>query len=69
MVPLPLEEYVPPGKDGFGARFIFLRELDGQPFITKDTGEVRSYAEYAKGPKTDRRFKVADMFYKGELEY
>ena len=22
-----LEEYVPPGKDGFGARFVFLREL------------------------------------------
>lgn len=37
--------------------------------LPKDTGEVRSYAEYAKGPKTDRRFKVADMFYKGELEY
>ena len=64
-----LEEYVPPGKDGFGARFIFLRELNGQPFITKDTGEVRFYAEYAKGPKIDRRFKVADMIYKGGLEY
>jgi hypothetical protein len=60
MVPLPLEEYVPPGKDGFGARFIFQRELNGQPFITKDTGEVRFYAEYAKGPKIDRRSKVAE---------
>jgi hypothetical protein len=64
-----LEEYVPPGKDGFGARFIFLRELDGQLFITKDTGEVRFYAQYSNGIKIDRRFKVADMLYDGELEY
>lgn len=64
-----LEEYVPPGKDGFGARFIFLRELDGQPFITKDTGGVRFYAQYTKGPKIDRRFKMADMIYQGGLEY
>ena len=60
---------MPPGKDGFGARFIFLRELDGQPFITKDTGEVRFYAQYSNGIKIDRRFKVADMLYDGELEY
>jgi len=64
-----LEEYVPPGKDGFGARFIFLRELDGKPFLTKDTGEVRFYAEYSNGIKVNRRFKIADMIYKGELEY
>ncbi len=64
-----LEEYVPPGKDGFGARFIFLRQLDGQPFITKDTGEVRFYSQYEKGPKIDRRFKIANMIYQGGLEY
>ena len=64
-----LEEYVPPGKDGFGARFIFLRELDGQPFITKDTVQVRFYAQYTNGPKIDRRFKVADMIYQGGLEF
>jgi len=64
-----LEEYVPPGKDGFGARFVFLRELDGQPFITKDSGDVRFYAQYANGIKIDRRFKIAEMIYKGDLEY
>ena len=64
-----LEEYVPPGKDGFGARFIFLRELEGKPFLTKDSGEVRFYAEYSNGIKVNRRFKIADMNYKGELEY
>jgi len=64
-----LEEYVPPSKDGFGARFIFLREMDGQPFITRDTGEVRFYMQFANGIKIDRRFKIADMIYQGELEY
>jgi len=64
-----LEEYLPPGKDGFGARFIFLREMNGQPFITTGAGEVRFYAQYANGIKIDRRFKVADMLYNGALEY
>jgi hypothetical protein len=64
-----LEEYVPPGKDGFGARFIFLRELNGQPFISKGTSEVRFHGEYPSGLKIDRRFKVADMTYQGGLEY
>ncbi len=64
-----LEEYVPPGKDGFGARFIFLRALDDQPFISKNTAEVRFYSQFSSSLKIDRRFKVADMIYKGELEY
>lgn len=64
-----LEEYVLPGKDGFGARFIFLREPGGQPFITKDTGTIRFYAQYPNGIKIDRRFKVADMIYQGVLEF
>jgi hypothetical protein len=53
-----LEEYVPPGKDGFGARFIFLREMGGQPFITRDTGEVRFYAEFAKGQRSTGALKL-----------
>jgi hypothetical protein len=64
-----LEEYIPPGKDGFGARFIFLRTMDEKPFIADNTGEVRFYSKFAKGPKIDRRFKVAEMMYNGALEY
>jgi hypothetical protein len=64
-----LEEYVPPGKDGFGARFIFLREPNGQPFINDKSGEVRFYAKYPDGIKIERRFKIADMMFQGELEY
>jgi hypothetical protein len=64
-----LEEYYPPGKDGFGARFIFLRVMDEKPFISDSTGEVRFYSKFSQGPKIDRRFKVSDMLYNGALEY
>src|SRR5262245_14987027 len=63
-----LEEYVPPGKDGFGARFIFLREVDGAPFIKDANGDLRFYAKFPNGIKVDRRFKLADMMYQGQLE-
>ena len=64
-----LEEYVPPGRDGFGARFIFLREMDGQPFITANIAQVRFHTQYPDGIKVDRPFKVADMMFDGKLEY
>ncbi|PYS71696.1 MAG: hypothetical protein DMF69_09555 [Acidobacteria bacterium] len=64
-----LEEYIPPGRDGFGARFIFLRMMDERPFIDDKTGEVRFVAKFEKGPQIDKRFKVSEMVYNGELEY
>jgi hypothetical protein len=67
-----LSEYVPPGKDGFGARFIFPRSLDGQPFLNPDSGEVRFYSQFAVGStglKLNMRFKISDMLYDGQLEY
>lgn len=65
-----LEEYIPPGKDGFGARFIFLRNPEDKPFLDASIREVRFYAEYPHSNiKVDRRFKLADMMYQGELEY
>lgn len=64
-----LEEYVPPGKDGFGARFIFLRNPGEKPFIEPNSGEIRFVAQFPNGPKIDRRFKVSEMMYNGELEY
>lgn len=96
-----LAEYVPPGKDLFGARFIFPRSVDGQPFITATDSSLRFHGEYENqntldsknntpgqtspgatrggnntiGPesqfrfKLDMKFKVADLFYNGEVEY
>jgi len=64
-----LQQYVPPGKDGFGGRFIFSRDVDGQPFINDKSGEIRFYVKFPDLDKIDRRFKVADMMYQGQLEY
>ncbi|MGH9882709.1 MAG: hypothetical protein ACRD6N_14835 [Pyrinomonadaceae bacterium] len=60
---------MPPGKDGFGARFIFLRFVNERPYIDQDTGEVRFVAEYGENLKINARFKTSEMIYKGELEY
>jgi hypothetical protein len=64
-----LEEYVPPGKDGFGARFIFLRRVDEQPFLATNTGEVRFATKFPSGLKVDRKFKLEKMLLNGEFEY
>lgn len=64
-----LEEYVPPGKDGFGARFIFPRFVDGRQFLDSESGEVRFYAEFAQALKLNMRFSVSQMMYKDKLEY
>lgn len=65
-------DYQAPGADGAGAKFVFARTLDGQPFLNAESGEVRFYSEFplAKPPiKIDMRFKVADMVFDGKLEY
>ena len=62
-----LEEYLPPGKDGFGARFIFPRAPEGKPFI--ENGEIHFFCQFSRSGKIDRRFKLANMIYEGELEY
>ena len=64
-----LEEYVPPGKDGFGARFIFLKNPDGKPFFDANSGEIHFVAQFPRLPKIERRFKIANLMYKGELEF
>ena len=64
-----LEEYVPPGKDGFGARFIFLRNPDGKPFFDASSGEIHFVAQFGRIPKIERRFKIANLMYQGGLEF
>lgn len=63
-----LENYQIPGTDNLGAKFTFKRMVDGNPFITPESGEVRFYSEIQK-LKLNMRFKVADMMYDGQLEY
>ena len=52
-----LEEYMPPGKDGFGARFIFPRITDERPFLTPEFTEVRFVSEFGTTVKLNMRFK------------
>jgi hypothetical protein len=40
-----IQEYVPPGPDGFGARFVFPRLVDGKEFVTSEVNEIRFVTE------------------------
>lgn len=64
-----LQEYQTPHSDGFGARFIFPRLVDGKPFITAEGDEVRFYSHLSDTYKLDQRFKIKNMVYDGKLEY
>lgn len=64
-----LEEYVPPGRDGFGARFIFPRMVDERPFLSPEIHDVRFVSEFGSAIKLNMRFKISDMMVDGKLEY
>jgi hypothetical protein len=64
-----LEQYAPPGRDGFGARFIFPRMVDERPFLSTDFNDVRFVAEFGTSRKLNMRFMVSDLMLDGKLEY
>lgn len=64
-----LADYRAPSADGMGAKFIFLRNVDGKPFLTPEFSSVRFYSEIGTKVKLDVRFKISDMQYNGQLEY
>ena len=64
-----IQEYQPPRNDGFGARFVFPRLVDGKPYITPDSGEVLFHSELPKLIDLNMRYKVKDMTFNGKLEY
>jgi hypothetical protein len=41
-----LQEYQPPRNDGFGARFVFPRVVDGKPFVTPESGELLFHSDF-----------------------
>ena len=61
-------DYKPPISDGLGAKFIFPRKVDGQPFLTDD-GDVRFFAEVNDKITVNTKYKLKDMVYEGKLEY
>jgi len=64
-----LKEFQTPRQDGLGARFIFPRLVDGNPFITPESEEIHFVSELDGTYRLDRRYKVKDMMYEGKLEY
>ena len=66
---LLLADYRPPGPDGMGAKFVFMRTLEGQPFLTPESDNVRFFAQLNEKMKLNVRYKVSDMMYDGKLEY
>ena len=64
-----LDQYTPPGSDGFGARFIFPRMLDGKPFLSPEFTIVRFVSDLGSSIKFHMTYKVKDMMLDGKLEY
>jgi len=63
-----LMEYRAPTQDGMGAKFVFQRVVDGEPFLT-EKDSVRFVAQLNEKMKVNTRYKLADMLYEGKLEY
>ncbi|HEY0764547.1 MAG TPA: hypothetical protein VGD61_19375 [Pyrinomonadaceae bacterium] len=66
---LVLADYRPPGPDGMGAKFVFMRMIEGKPFLTPESDNVRFFAQLSEKMKLNVRYKVSDMMYDGKLEY
>ena len=64
-----LQEYQPPRNDGFGARFVFPRLVDGKPWLTPESGEVVFLSEMREIGTLTMRYRVKDMMFNGRLEY
>jgi hypothetical protein len=65
---LYLMEYRAPTEDGMGAKFVFQRVVDGQPFLTENDS-VRFIAQLGEKMKLSTKYKLSDMLYDGKLEY
>lgn len=63
-----LMDYRAPVEDGMGAKFVFRRTLDGQPFLS-ESDTVRFVAQLNERMKLNTRYKLSDMLYDGKLEY
>lgn len=64
-----LMDYRPPQDDGLGAKFVFPRNVNGGPFLSKPGGHVRFVAQMSEAVKLNVKFNVADMVVDGKVEY
>jgi hypothetical protein len=66
---IELADFKAPIADGLGAKFVFPRLLNNQPFLDAGSGQLRFFCQLSKNIKLEARYKVADMMYDGKLEY
>lgn len=64
-----LANFVAPIADGLGAKFVFPRTLNNQPFLEPGKGELKFNSQLSKKIKLEARYKVSEMMYDGRLEY
>jgi hypothetical protein len=64
-----LMQYVAPISDNLGAKFIFPRLVDGEPFLKSDSGSVRFFAQFNDSFKINMVYKVREMVFDQKLEY
>jgi len=62
-------DYKAPIADNLGAKFVFSRTLDGQPFLNEGSESLRFFVELSEQSKLNVKFKVSTMMYGGKLEY
>lgn len=63
-----LIEYLPPSRDGTGAKLIFPRFLDGKPVVLPEDKEITfEFSVPETSHKIFLNWKVKKMFYNGEL--
>jgi hypothetical protein len=63
-----LMEYRAPTEDGMGAKFVFQRVVDGQPFLS-ESDSVHFVAQFNEKMKLNTKYKLSEMLYDGKLEY
>jgi len=64
-----LQDYHAPISDGLGAKFIFPRLVDAEPFLRSDSGTVRFFAQFNDSFKLNMTYKVSSMIFDQKLEY
>lgn len=64
-----LADFKAPVADGLGAKFVFPRMLNNQPFLAAGNGQMKFTSQLSKKVKIEARYKVSDMQYDGRLEY
>jgi len=63
-----LRHYLPPGKDGLGAKFFFSRTTsDGTASVVMEDKELR-FETRIKGKKIEVKFDLSKLVYQGKLE-